>query len=567
MGDPLLKPLETERVGRLDLLVLTAVAAALRFWAWGTIGLDHFDEGGYAMSARSIAEGSFLDDRYPLQHFLSPPFLFGVAGSVMRLAGPHDFVLSAVSAVMGIATVALAYLAATRWFGREAGLATGLLVALADFHVLYSRSGLTDVSFTFWFVAAVFCFAESERRGSWLWAVLAGVTTGMAWNTKYHGWLAIGVGAALVLMGLPRSRRDLARGAARVGVAAGIAAAMYLPWALFIMDQPGGYGRLAEEHAHYLRPLRALRQTWYHLNTQLYLDGWLGRLAPGLAAITIAFAGGSHADRRSRLGRASIVGALGLALGNSLFAGVAALAALPRAVARRAPGPHAGIAFFALFCALTPLYYPYPRLVMPWLLAAHLLAGSAVALVLREGFRGLVPPLPSPLAAFVRRGIAVTAAACCAVALFIRPPWQSADTFQPKDGFRLASSQLAERIPESGTVVVWGEPGVVFYLRDRFERVHHVDDLRRLGEYAAESEPLFLVTSIYANRIGGPFGRDEFMAANPGVLEELASFPVRAISDVRILDDFAPWAAMGSGAAGGMYDLRLYAVSFHGAGS
>jgi len=521
------------------LLLSLAAAATVRFWAWDGVGLDHFDEGGYAMSARSVAEGAFADGRYPRQHFLSPPFLFGTAGMAMRVLGTSDSVLVGLSATLGIGTVLLVFLMASSWFGRPAAVGASVLIAFADFHVLYSRSGLTDVAFGFWFLCALWCFAEAERRESWSWAVLAGLATGCAWNTKYHGWLAVVVATAALLLTTFRSdRRRLVPGLARIAVAGAVAAALYAPWAWFVMQQPGGYARLTQEHSAYLRPFRVIQQTWTHLNTQLYLDGWLGRLAPGIAALVIAWVAATG-RRALRYGRAGLVGLSGIALGSSVFIGVAALASVPRALLSRSSAQHVALAFFAGFTALTPLYYPFPRLVLPWVLSACLLAGPSIA-----AFVSGEPVLPADLEQRWKRplrwafsGLALGLVVAVA---WIRPPWEAASTYRPKDGFRAAATDIAGMIPTGSTVLVWGEPGVVFYLRDDYDRVFHVDGVRRLSSFAEAGRPVYLVTGIYAMRTGGDFGLEGFRFANPGILQEVASVPVRDISDVRLLDEWSP---------------------------
>lgn len=543
-------------------LALIAVAAILRLWGFGSLGLDHFDEGGYAMSARAVAEGAFGTERYPLQHFLSPPFQFGSAGLAMEVLGVHDRVLTGVSILFGIATVGLTYLFVAARFGAMAGVVSGTLLALSDFHVLYSRSGLTDIAFTFWFLAALVAFTESERRASWAWAVVAGLATGVAWNTKYHGWLAVVVAAGALVLGLLREREwtPFARSVARLALAAVIAAALYVPWALFVSDQPGGYARLVEEHSSYLRPMRAHRQSWTHLNTQLHLDGWFGRAAPGLAALFLLIATRAAGGvRRTRT--VGAIAAAGLALGNTLFVGLAALVGVSRTALSRDPGARIALSFFACFCVLTPLYYPYPRLVLPWVLAASILAGLGVAHLLGRDRVDEDAALPVSLLRPLRVAGVVLLVVVTAVAIWRRPPWEAASTYRAKDGFRTAASELATHIPEGSSVVVWGEPGVVFYLRDAFDAVHHVDDVRRTDDHRVPGRPLYLVTSVYADRIGGGNGLTDWREAHPDVLVEVTAVPVRDVSDVRLLDDFGRGRARAF-LDGTMndYDLRLFRV-------
>jgi hypothetical protein len=148
-----------------------------------------------------------------------------------------------------------------------------------------------------------------------------------------------------------------------------------------------------------------------------------------------------------------------------------------------------------------------------------------------------------------------------AVAVRVRPPWEAASTFRAKDGFRTAATDIAGRIPTGSRVVVWGEPGVVFYLRDSFAEVRHIDAIEELGQHSSPEQPLYLVTSIYAGRIGGDQGLDAWRSTNPDALREVGSAPVRDVSDVRLLDDFGPrGAAEFLRGENDAYDLRLFEV-------
>jgi 4-amino-4-deoxy-L-arabinose transferase-like glycosyltransferase len=530
---------EDVRGTRVDpvLVVLLACAAALRLWQWDSIALDHFDEGAYAVSARAIAEGLFPARAYPLQHLLSPPLHFIIAGVTMLFVGISDRVLVGVSVCLGTATVGLVYAFTRTAFGRAAALGAAAMVGLADYQVLYSRSGLTDVGFGFWFVVALWCFAESERRESWSWAALAGVATGFAWNTKYHGWLAVVIALAAVAMGARESGRSRLNGAlGRIVVGGAIALALYLPWAAYISLQPGGYARMAAEYSQYLRPLQAPQQVWAQLQA--------GR--------------GAH---KRALRVASLVAALGAILGAAVFSAVAAVWGVVIAWGNRDAGARIALAFLGAFAVLTPLYYPYPRLALPWMLGSSVFAGVAIADLIspRIGVgagvaRPRVPPLARSLAG---AGVAAIIVLVC----WVRPPWVTAHTFRPKDGFRTAASRIATRLPEDCTVLVWAEPAVVFYLRDRLPGVYAINDIREASRYAALGRPIYLVTSLYAGRLQGALGLPGWSSANPGALSEVDVAPVRALSDVRLMDDFGPSGSSKLDRAGmDAYDLHLFRV-------
>ncbi|HUG36616.1 MAG TPA: glycosyltransferase family 39 protein [Candidatus Limnocylindrales bacterium] len=551
---------------RLDptLAALLVLAATLRVIGWGSVGLDHFDEGAYGFSAGSLAAGGLGAALYPRIELLAPPFQYAAGALVMVLFGISDHALIGLSVLLGVGTVGLVYVAAKRWLGARTALAAALLLAMSDFHVLYSRSGLADVSFGFWLLAALVCFAEAERRASWRWAVLAGLATGAAWCTKYHGWLALVIAAGAWALGARGMTRAQARASlARLSIAGLVAAAAYAPWALHVSSQPGGYALLLEHQATFVRPARLVQQAWAHLQAQLHLDGWLGRSAPGLAALLMVVPT-PPALRRRRLARAGVVTAAGVLAGQAVFVGLAAVAGVLGLARAGAAGARLTVSFFLVFSALTPLYLPYPRLALPWTLAAVLLAGRAVQAFVRASDTSATEAEGAfswpAWAAEARPAFAVVALAAVAAGATMRPPWRSASTYQPKDGFRTAAAAIAPRVEPGGTVLVWSEPAVAFYLRAHGVPAYPIVDIREAEGWSANG-PLFLLTSLYATRIPGELGLAGWGEAHPGALTEVARAPVRAVSDTRILDDFglAGGPAPGDLPAGWPgYDLRLY---------
>ncbi len=148
-----------------DSALVAAVAslgALVRFWMLDQASLDHFDEGAYAISSLAVANGEIPAGFYPFQHFLSPPMFFSVSGLLMRLLGTtSDIVPLTLSAAFGVATIILMYAIGRQWFDRTTGTGAAILLALSDYHILYSRSGLTDVMFTFFLLAAIWLFGAS----------------------------------------------------------------------------------------------------------------------------------------------------------------------------------------------------------------------------------------------------------------------------------------------------------------------------------------------------------------------------------------------------------------------
>src|SRR4051794_27679669 len=101
--------------------LLTLVGAVLRFWAFGRITLDHFDEGVYASSGLWIAAD---DGPLGLDPMIIPyapggfPLLIGVSYLVF---GVSDHAAILVATVSGVATIPVAGWLGRRTFGPGAG--------------------------------------------------------------------------------------------------------------------------------------------------------------------------------------------------------------------------------------------------------------------------------------------------------------------------------------------------------------------------------------------------------------------------------------------------------------
>jgi hypothetical protein len=522
--------------GWRDAAILALVAAVLRSVAFGRLGVDHFDEGGYAMSAAALALGDGRAVMYPLQHWLSPPVFFGLGALLMKLFGTVSAaVLLALSAAAGAGTVAVVYLAGRRWFGRAAAGVAALAVALSDYHILYSRTGLTDVLFTGLLVLAVASYSLAEERERWPLAVLAGLATGLAWNTKYHGWLAAIIAAAAVLPGLVAVERRPWRGAlVRLVIAAVVAAACYAPWALYVQAQEGGYAQLAAEHGRFLKPARAVQNTLAQLRAQLYLEGWTARLAP-LAMVAWVALFRAAARRTDAVWWAAALSLISLAVGATTvlallgFGGVVVL--LIRHGRRWTPHWYP-LSFLAVFTVLTPLYQPYPRLLLPWLVAIALLAGP-----------GLEALLTADLPARVRRVAPLAVTLAAGLLLGLRGLRPAASPWQPRDGLRLAVLEADRIAVDRAPIVVIGEPAVVFYLRRLGREAWHVDRPADAARYARAGAPAYyLVGGIYSRRVRGPQSLAVWLTEHAEATEVGRAHPP-VMSDVRLLDDFGPVAA------------------------
>jgi dolichyl-phosphate-mannose-protein mannosyltransferase len=421
-----------DRGEKLAIGVLFVAAIALRFSYQARISIEHWDE---AVNASNL----LLDDGYPNRFLYSPPLLPALIEWSMLAFGKTSLAAVMPNLVLGSLTVPLCWWVGRDWFGPIAGIAAAALAALSDFQIVYSRTALTDAALGFWFLLAVYCSWRALARNHLGEAVLAGLVIACAWATKYNGWLPLAVAlSGFIAWGL-FERFDRGEWKRRLPVAATIVIATAICWSpVWLWLQPeGGYSAVTANHAQYFfGPSGWWDDFKRQLLNQRFYEGWLTAAGVILAwLLPVVFK--RHGGREATLGADSESGTLpaetgaatgprlgttegllseasrrihfltvaaGLAgvcllvawLGFSavfagLFLGFVVFATLLRPTsdgedsetsrARNLAGWLLAAWFLGLFVAV-PLYKPYPRLVMPWLVCAWLAGGACVDEVL-----------------------------------------------------------------------------------------------------------------------------------------------------------------------------------------
>jgi dolichyl-phosphate-mannose-protein mannosyltransferase len=473
-------------ISRRELALLTAIATVgfvLRALAFARSAVEHFDEGVYSSNIYFPPP----ELTYPLQRFYAPPLLPALIELGMIVGLPPNIAALLPSFLAGCGTVVALWWFGRSWFGPRVGVAVAALVALSPFHITFSVAALTDVLLGLFVVLAVDAAARS-LCGDLRWAVVAGIYTGLAWWTKYNGWLPLAIeAAAIAVLWLLRDRGQGHRTSASpliyFLVTAAVAAAIWSPYLLALQDQ-GGYTPIAANHAKYA----------------VGLGGWYGSARRQSANFFLIDGGWSGA---------ALVAALALA------AVVPAMAVEPCSASRQRQKIGAALVsvWWLGLAITTPLYWPYPRLLLPGLLATWLGAAILIDLLLRQRRERLAAGLISLLAiaptitglgwswASRANTIGNDRRALLKIAREIRRDLDQA-TFAP----------AAAISPPSRAVYVFGEPAIFFQLRAGGEPIvvpaqHVIIQPATIGD---EPAPTFLVTGPHAQR--DPQFADEWAA-------------------------------------------------------
>ena len=269
------------RLTQHELILVAGVVAMgcfLRFAQLDQLALEHFDEGVYSSG---VWYWQISDQPYPASHLYAPPALPVLIRISTAIAGPKlgPFLPGL---FMGALSILALWGFVRALFGQAAGLVACPLIALSDFHIIYSRMALTDVPVLLGVLLSVWLAVTAIDRQSYRRMMLAGAVCGLAWWIKYSGWLPIAiVGSGSAFWWIIAGRKTVSFGRL-LGLnmsMASIAVVVWSPW-YFDLNQHGGYSAVAANHAAYLQSWGnwqknlSTQVTWYSM-----FDSWLSAVA------------------------------------------------------------------------------------------------------------------------------------------------------------------------------------------------------------------------------------------------------------------------------------------------
>lgn len=211
-------PLRSRAAEIAAVAAVLVVAAALRFWAidfgfpertrpdeqYFVQAIQHFDRKGtldpdwyfypsFYMYVnlpvwRGYCFGKMLQGDESIADPNSRRMVF-VGPEQVRRNHPHmEYLLGRiVTAVFGILTVLLVYILVRRSYGEVAAWTAAFLLAVNGLHTLNSHFYKSDITTTFFTIAALLCMARYVEQGRRGWNLSAAVTTGLAAATNYYG--------------------------------------------------------------------------------------------------------------------------------------------------------------------------------------------------------------------------------------------------------------------------------------------------------------------------------------------------------------------------------------------
>jgi len=523
----------------LGVVMFAAVAARCCYLQNAVV--EHFDEGVYASNLWFGAESAY---GYPFRHLYAPPLIPLLEEMSILMAGTAVGPLLP-SLIAGIGLPLLLWWVGRSWFTPAAGLVAAALAAGSDVHAVYSRTALTDAPLALLLLGSVYLIGKAIANADYRWAIPAGAATGLAWATKYNGWLPLVIGAAGVgawwLIHRPKiAWKGLAIVTAIVVLlSAGLFAAVVLP------SLPRGYGEVAANHRQYVVGLSG----WWgsfaqHAFAQRYLTSGITQLSLLLAPLAVAYGAATRELRGRSIGVGLALGAV-LALASVLLGGLAVTAIVggvglgwfarthlsQRSTPQASHSDEQTLGFwlvavwFVGLLAAIPCYRAYPRLTLAWQPAVFLLAGVAVAQVvsvIRDRW-GAKVAIRSTIGLSIP--LAVAAVGIYLLGQFGAIAWEDRTSMQHIAAHLSHDIQQAPGYdPNAPTLLlVDGEPGLFYHLRALQTPATPIANLAvESAVEQSDSANLFLVIGPHTTR--APKYAERLQAVEKN-LEPIAAYP------------------------------------------
>jgi 4-amino-4-deoxy-L-arabinose transferase-like glycosyltransferase len=150
---------------KFPVLVLAVLSSILIFINLGTNHLIPYDEAIYAKVSANILQRNdwlTLSWQSSLPWFEKPPLYFWLSALLLRVLPAPELAVRIPSAMFGFGTVILIFYFGKRLFGKTAGFIAGLSLLTTFQFLYYSRTGMLDVSCSFFITASLYLYYLSR---------------------------------------------------------------------------------------------------------------------------------------------------------------------------------------------------------------------------------------------------------------------------------------------------------------------------------------------------------------------------------------------------------------------
>ena len=216
-------------------MVVVAIGIVLRFWTRSHLWLDE----ALSVDIARLPAGQITE---ALRHDGHPPLYYFLLHVWMGVFGQGDVAVRALSGVLSVAALPLAWLAGRRVAGRPGAWAALALLALSPFAIRYGTE-TRMYSLVILLVLGGYLLVAQALEEPKLWRLVSiAVLTGLLLLSHYWGlWL---VGAVVVVLGVTawRACGEARSRVVKVGVAIAAGGLLLVPWLPAMLDQAAHTG-------------------------------------------------------------------------------------------------------------------------------------------------------------------------------------------------------------------------------------------------------------------------------------------------------------------------------------
>jgi 4-amino-4-deoxy-L-arabinose transferase-like glycosyltransferase len=246
------------------------------------------DEGRYAEIPREMQSGGdwVIPHLNGLAYIEKPPLQYWATALSFRLLGPSEFAARLYSALTALGTILLAWLAARRLWGPDAGWRAAAVLSGMLMFVVLGQLLTLDMSLTFYMTLSLAAFLSAQQAAQpRRWMLLAWAATGLGVLTK--GLVAAAIPAAvLILYSLySRDASPWHRLYARWGLP--LFLAITVPWHWLAARRLADFLEFFFVHEHvarYLTPIADRQEPWWFFGG-VFLAGSMPWTLPALRVL------------------------------------------------------------------------------------------------------------------------------------------------------------------------------------------------------------------------------------------------------------------------------------------
>jgi len=218
--------------------VAVFVGLILSVACWRTICPVTPDSCNYMVGALSLQEGSGYQSIKGGPQVMFPPGFSGLIAATLSIISDPVNAGRLISLLFSTASILLVYFLVRHIASPWQAAATALLFALLPLRVRLSGMVWTESTYTALLFIALLLLFKWYKTGESLWAVLVGITLGVAYLIRPEGLLILGVVAGFALLGFRNSKKRLAQLLLMVAIFMLVAA----PYVAYLHKNTGKWG-------------------------------------------------------------------------------------------------------------------------------------------------------------------------------------------------------------------------------------------------------------------------------------------------------------------------------------